>query len=100
VRAGIESKPARTTILTVRRVNILEVLPLIARHARILEAGTIFQPPNIASEHAGSASLKATHEHILAIIFIPVLHSRYFGSSPFFNLAQPQQDESRPVAAG
>ena len=82
MRARIESIAVRTTV-GVMRVDILQVLALVLEDTGILEAGTIFQSPNIASERAGFASLKAAHEHILAIIFILVLHSRYFASSPF-----------------
>jgi hypothetical protein len=78
VRARVKSVSASPAICGIRWINILEVLPLILEHTRVLETGAILQPPNIASEHAGSASLKAAHEHILAVTFILVLHSRYF----------------------
>jgi hypothetical protein len=74
VRPWIESVSARATIRTIRWVNILKVLPFILEHARILEAGTVFQPCEITAEHAGPASLQTAHKDILAVILIAILH--------------------------
>ena len=77
MRAGIESVPAGTAMVTIGWVNILQVLPLILEYARVLEASTILQPCYIAAEHAGPASLQTAHEDILVFTLIVVLHSRF-----------------------
>src|SRR6266487_3729908 len=77
VCARIESEPASTTILSIDWVDILEVLTLVLEHASILETGAVLQFCNIATKNTGSASVQAAHEHILAVTFILVLHSRY-----------------------
>ena len=71
----IESISARPAIRTIGRVNILEVLSLILEDARILEAGTVFQPCNIAAEHARPASLQTAYEDILVVILIVIFHT-------------------------
>src|SRR5437762_11659491 len=81
VRARVEAERAHTTIFPVGRVNILEVLPLILEHACILEARAVFQSCNIASKHAGSASMQTAHEYILVVTRIVVWHNRSFISS-------------------
>jgi hypothetical protein len=78
MRAWIESEPASSTEFRIDWVNILEELPFIHKYAGILEAGAVFQPPNIAAEEAGSASLQTAHEDILVVIPIVPLHSSIF----------------------
>jgi hypothetical protein len=70
----IESKLTSAAIVAIGRVNILEILPLVVKRASVYETCTVLKPSYIASEHAGSAPLKATHEYILVVAFIPVLH--------------------------
>ena len=72
MRARIESIAVRTTI-GVMGVDILQVLALVLGDTGIVEAGTIFQSCNIASEHACSASLQTAHEYILTVILIVAL---------------------------
>ena len=67
--ARIKPVPARAPIRAIRRVHILEALSLILEYARIFESGAVFQPRDIADEHAGSASLQTTYKDILAGAF-------------------------------
>src|SRR5438046_9561996 len=75
--AWIEPVPPRTAVVTIGRVNLLEVLSLILQYARIPEASAILQPRYIAAQHAGPASLQTAHEDILIITVIVLLHNRF-----------------------
>jgi hypothetical protein len=75
-------------------------LTLILDCTGILEAGAVFHSGDVAAEHAGSASVKAANENILAVIFILVVHSRYLGSLPFQSrhiLNKMNRDPSLPT---
>ena len=76
LRPWIEPKPARAPAFEIEWINILKMFPLIDRYGgadvegRILETGALLQSSNIATKHAGSASVQTAHEYVLVVSFM------------------------------
>ena len=80
MRPWIEPKPAGTAVFKVEWINVLKMFAFIYGYGRadvkwgILEAGAILQFSNIATEHAGSASVQTANKHIPASGMIALLN--------------------------
>ena len=76
MRPWIEPKPARAPTFKIEWINILKMLPLIDWYGcadierGILEGSAILQSSNIATQHAGSASVQTAHKDVLVVPFM------------------------------
>ena len=95
MRPRIKTEPADATIFSRDWINILKALSLVHEYACVFKAGAVFKSGNITAEHACSASVQTTHEHILTFTFAAVLHNPIFASSIFLQFSQSVQEMNR-----
>lgn len=79
VRLWCKAKSADAAINIIRRINILEKLPLVLKHACVFKPGAVVQFSNRLGEDSGPASVQTAQEYILHLVH-PVT-GRYAGSA-------------------